>query len=324
MNKNILVVGGAGYIGSSCVTDLVNKGYDVVVLDNLSTGQMEKVNKNAKIIHGDILDVQFLENVFIEDGFDTIIHFAAKKAVGESEENPELYFQNNVVGTLNILSMMDKYKVPKIIFSSTAAVYKPKNEENAIYTEDSEVEPINVYGRTKYMCELMIKDFQRLGKIKQYIIFRYFNVAGDAGLKFIEQNAQNVFPLLTNAIISGAEFTIFGDDYVTSDGSGVRDYIHISDLVNAHVLAVESNTSAIYNLGTKNGYSVKDLVKAFENIVGKKMNVKISERRRGDPAIVIADSSKANTDLNWQAKYSLDDMVMSTLKAYGYNSDSLI
>ncbi|MBC7767126.1 NAD-dependent epimerase/dehydratase family protein [Arenimonas sp.] len=251
MNKNILVIGGAGYIGSSCVNDLVNSGYEVVVLDNLSTGQMEKVHKNARITHGNILDLHFLEQVFIEDGFDTVIHLAAKKSVNESEENPELYFQNNVVGTLNILSMMSKYNVPKIIFSSTAAVYKPKNVENAIYTEDSEVEPINVYGRTKYMCELMIKDFQRLGKIKQYVIFRYFNVAGDTGLKFVEKNAQNVFPLLSNAIVNGTEFTIFGDDYLTEDGTGVRDYIHISDLANAHVLAVQADTSAVYNLGTK-------------------------------------------------------------------------
>lgn len=320
MNKNILVIGGAGYIGSSCVNDLVNSGYEVVVLDNLSTGQMEKVHKNARITHGNILDLHFLEQVFIEDGFDTVIHLAAKKSVNESEENPELYFQNNVVGTLNILSMMSKYNVPKIIFSSTAAVYKPKNVENAIYTEDSEVEPINVYGRTKYMCELMIKDFQRLGKIKQYVIFRYFNVAGDTGLKFVEKNAQNVFPLLSNAIVNGTEFTIFGDDYLTEDGTGVRDYIHISDLANAHVLAVQADTSAVYNLGTKNGYSVKDLVKAFEDITGNKMNVKISKRRKGDPAVVVADPTLVHQNLNWQAKHNLHDMVLSTLDAFGSNT----
>jgi UDP-glucose 4-epimerase len=324
MNKNILVIGGAGYIGSSCVNSLVNSDYNVTVLDNLSTGQIEKVNQKAKTIHGDILDIITLENVFKNNSFSTIIHFAAKKAVGESEENPELYFQNNVVGTLNILSMMSKYNVPKIIFSSTAAVYKPKDEENAVYTEDSEVEPINVYGRTKLMCELIIKDFTRLGKIKEYTIFRYFNVAGDTGLNYIEKNAQNVFPLLTNAILNGTEFTIFGEDYSTPDGSGVRDYIHLSDLVNAHVLAIENNTSGIYNLGTKNGYSVKELIKAFEDMTSKKMNIKISERRKGDPATVIADSSKSNANLNWKSEHSLDDMVTSTLKAYGYVNDKLL
>lgn len=324
MNKNILVIGGAGYIGSSCVNELVKGEYNVTVLDNLSTGQIDKVNEKAKTVSGDILDITTLEAVFKNNSFNTVIHFAAKKAVGESEENPELYFQNNVIGTLNILSMMSKYNVPKIIFSSTAAVYKPKSEENAIYTEESEVEPINVYGRTKLMCELMIKDFARLGKIKEYIIFRYFNVAGDTGLNYIEKNAQNVFPLLTNAILNGTEFTVFGEDYSTKDGSGVRDYIHLSDLVNAHVLAVENNKSGIYNLGTKNGYSVKELIKTFENITGNKMNVKISERRKGDPAVVIADSSKANNDLNWRAQHSLDEMVISTLKAYGYTEDKLL
>jgi UDP-glucose 4-epimerase len=290
----------------------------------MSTGQIDKVNNKAKIINFDILDIDNLENIFKQNSFDTVIHFAAKKAVGESEDKPELYFQNNVIGTLNILTMMSKYNVPKIIFSSTAAVYKPKNEENAIYTEDSEVDPINVYGRTKLICELMIKDFARLGKIKKYIIFRYFNVAGDTGLNYIEKNAQNVFPLLTNAILNETEFTIFGDNYSTIDGSGVRDYIHLSDLVNAHVLAVENDNSGIYNLGTKNGYSVKQLIKSFEDVVSKKMNVKISDRRKGDPAIVIADSSKANNDLNWQAKHSLNDMVISTLKAYGYINIKLI
>ncbi len=324
MNKNILVIGGAGYIGSATVNELVNDNYTVTVLDNLSTGQVDKVNEKAKTINGDILDISFLENVFKDNTFDTVIHFAAKKAVGESEENPELYFQNNVVGTLNILSMMSKYNVPKIIFSSTAAVYKPKDEENAIYTKDSEVEPINVYGRTKLMCELMIKDFQRLGKIKEYIIFRYFNVAGDTGLNYIEKNAQNVFPLLTNAILNGTEFTVFGEDYATKDGSGVRDYIHLSDLVNAHVLAIENNTSGIYNLGTKNGYSVKELIKAFEDTTSKKMNIKISERRKGDPATVIADSSNANINLSWKSERDLSDMVTSTLKAYGYVDDKLL
>lgn len=324
MNKNILVIGGAGYIGSATVNELVNSDYNVTVLDNLSTGQVDKVNEKAKTINGDILDINNLENIFQENTFDTVIHFAAKKAVGESEEKPELYFQNNVIGTLNILTMMSKYNVPKIIFSSTAAVYKPKDEENAIYNEDSETSPINVYGRTKYMCELMIKDFARLGKIKQYFIFRYFNVAGDTGLNYIEKNAQNVFPLLTNAILNGTDFTVFGEDYSTKDGSGVRDYIHLSDLVNAHILAVENDKSGIYNLGTKNGYSVKELIKAFEEATGKKMNVKISERRKGDPAVVVADSTKANQELSWISKEDLNSMVTSTLKAYGYSEDKLL
>ncbi len=318
MNKNILVIGGAGYIGSSTVNDLVKNNYNVLILDNLSTGQVEKVNEKAKLVHGDILDIVMLESVFKENEFNTVIHFAGKKSVSESEENPELYFQNNVIGTLNILTMMEKYNVPKIIFSSTAAVYKPKNEENAIYTEDSAVEPINVYGESKLMCEKMILSFARLGKIKDYVIFRYFNVAGDTGINYIEKNAQNVFPLLTKAILNEAEFNIFGNDYQTADGTCVRDYIHIKDLVGAHILAIESNNSGIYNLGTKNGYSVKDLVETFEKITGKKMNVIMSERRKGDPAVVIADATQANEKLSWIPQHDLADMVETTLAAYGY------
>ncbi len=324
MNKNVLVIGGAGYIGSACVEELIENEYKVFVLDNLSTGQVEKVNKKARMIHGDILDMAVLENVFKDNEFETVIHFAGKKAVGESEEFPELYFENNVKGTLNILSMMSKYNVPKIIFSSTAAVYQPKGEDDSIYTEESHAEPINVYGESKLISEKLIKSFARLGKIKEYVIFRYFNVAGDTGLNYIEKNAQNVFPLLTNAILNGTEFKIFGDDYSTPDGSGVRDYIHLKDLVQAHVLGIGSVESGTYNLGTKNGFSVKELIQAFERITYKKMNVVIVEKRKGDPAIVIADSAKANNDLNWQAKSTLDDMVTSTLKAYGYVDDKLI
>lgn len=321
MNKNVLVVGGAGYIGSACVEELIKNEYRVFVLDNLSTGQVEKVNKKAQMIHGDILDISILEKVFKDNEFSTVIHFAAKKAVGESEEFPGLYFENNVKGTLNILTMMSKYNVPKIIFSSTAAVYQPKGENDSIYTELSHAEPINVYGESKLISEKLIKSFARLGKIKEYVTFRYFNVAGDTGLNYIEKNAQNVFPLLTNAILNGTEFKILGDDYGTHDGTGVRDYIHLKDLVQAHVLGIGSVESGIYNLGTKNGFSVKDLIQAFERISNKKMNVVVVEKRKGDPAIVIADSSKANNDLNWQAEHSLDDMVTSTLKAYGYIND---
>lgn len=319
--KNILIIGGAGYIGSACVNSLVNTDHNVTVFDDLSTGQIDKVNTKAKIINGNILDISALEQVFSTQSFDSVIHFAAKKSVSESEEYPEKYFENNVTGTLNVLSMMSKYHVPQIIFSSTAAVYKPKNDEHAVYDEDSEVEPINVYGRTKYMCELAIKDFVRLGKIRQYTIFRYFNVAGDAGLNFIEQNAQNVFPLLTKAILNDIEFRIFGNDYQTKDGTGVRDYIHIDDLVSAHVLALKNKNSGIYNLGTRNGYSVQDLIAAFEQHANKKMNVQILPRRKGDPATVVADAKKAGEALGWKPEKDVSDMVKSTLSAYGYVPD---
>ena len=317
MSKNILIIGGAGYIGSTAVEKLVSDNHNVTVIDDLSTGQLDKVNSKAVFKQINILNINDLEEVFINGNFDTVIHFAAKKSVSESEENPDLYFRNNVTGTLNILSMMNKYRVPKIIFSSTAAVYKPKDEENAIYDESSQVEPINIYGKSKLICEQLIQEYFRVGKIKEYIIFRYFNVAGNSSIKYIEENAQNVFPLIIKSIKNNTEFKIFGNDYNTKDGTCIRDYIHLEDLVDAHIVAVNvENKSGIYNLGTNTGYSVMDLIETFENILNIKMNIKIDSRRKGDPAVVIADASKSKTDLNWSTKRDLKDMIMSMLKAY--------
>ncbi len=317
MSKNILIIGGAGYIGSTAVEKLVSDNHNVTVIDDLSTGQLDKVNSKAVFKQINILNINDLEEVFINGNFDTVIHFAAKKSVSESEENPDLYFRNNVTGTLNILSMMNKYRVPKIIFSSTAAVYKPKDEENAIYDESSQVEPINIYGKSKLICEQLIQEYFRVGKIKEYIIFRYFNVAGNSSIKYIEENAQNVFPLIIKSIKNNTEFKIFGNDYNTKDGTCIRDYIHLEDLVDAHIVAVNvENKSGIYNLGTNTGYSVMDLIKTFENILNIKINIKIDSRRKGDPAVVIADASKSKTDLNWSTKRDLKDMIMSMLKAY--------
>ncbi len=317
MSKNILIIGGAGYIGSTAVEKLVSDNHNVTVIDDLSTGQLDKVNSKAIFKQINILNINDLEEVFINGNFDTVIHFAAKKSVSESEENPDLYFRNNVTGTLNILSMMNKYQVSKIIFSSTAAVYKPKDEENAIYDESSQVEPINIYGKSKLICEQLIQEYFRVGKIKEYIIFRYFNVAGNSSIKYIEENAQNVFPLIIKSIKNNTEFKIFGNDYNTKDGTCIRDYIHLEDLVDAHIVAVNvENKSGIYNLGTNTGYSVMDLIETFENILNIKMNIKIDSRRKGDPAVVIADASKSKTDLNWSTKRDLRDMIMSMLKAY--------
>lgn len=316
MSKNILTIGGAGYIGSSCVNSLIEQGYNVTVLDDLSTGQKDKVNTLAKFVQGNILDIDTLESVFKNENFNTVIHFAAKKSVSESENSPDIYFQNNIIGTLNILSMMSKYNVPKIVFSSTAAVYKPKEEDNAVYDENSMVEPINVYGRSKYICEQVIQEYKRLGKIDSFFIFRYFNVAGNSNIKYIEKNAQNVFPLIIKSIENNIDFKIFGDDYNTKDGTCIRDYIHINDLVNAHILAIENNNSGIYNLGTNNGFSVKDLINTFEKILNKKITVKIDTRRKGDPAVVIASADKAKECLNWKADATLEDMIISMLKSY--------
>ena len=315
--SKILVVGGAGYIGSATVQVLCEQGYEVIVFDNLSAGQKDKLHKEAKLVVGDMLNEDDLDKVFSGEEFEAVIHFAALKAVGESEEIPADYFKNNVSGTINILAAMEKYKVPHIVFSSSASVYAPS--EDSVFKENAKLGPISVYGQTKYISELIIQDFARTGKIKSYALLRYFNVAGDAGLDFKEKAPQNVFPLIAKAVAGEAEFGIFGTDYDTEDGTGVRDYIHLTDLVEAHIkaLKVDGENSGAFNLGTSNGFSVKELIDSFEKISGKPVNPNIEPRRAGDPAVVLADPSKANKELDWTAEKTLDEMVSSTLRIYG-------
>ena len=320
IDKNILVIGGAGYIGSATVHALCEQGYSVTVFDNLRSGQKAKVHKNAELIVGDILNEDDLVRTFGARPYSAVIHFAALKAVGESEEQPAEYFKNNVSGTINVLSAMEKYNVPHIVFSSSASVYAPAGgEHSGVFTEQDTLGPISVYGQTKYISELIIKDFARTGKIASHALLRYFNVAGDAGLNFKEKAPQNVFPLIAKAIAGEAQFGIFGDDYDTKDGTGVRDYIHLIDLVDAHIKALDvtEQHSGAFNLGTSNGYSVQELVDAFERLSGKPVNAEVKPRRAGDPAVVLADPSKAKEQLHWQAQHTLDEMVESTLRVYG-------
>ncbi len=315
MSKTILVTGGAGYIGSACVAELHEQGHKVVVFDDLSTGQSTVLPETVPVVVGDITDREALRQVCQPYQFDTIIHCAAKKAVGESELDPSLYFYTNVVGSLNVLSVMEELSIPQIIFSSTAAVYAPPLHTEAV-TEQSLLAPVNVYGQSKLMVEQMISDFARLGKIKQYTIFRYFNVAGDAGLLFQEKKAQNVFPLLASAITSGHTFSIFGDDYETKDGTGVRDYIHLSDIVEAHLKALAGEKNGTFNLGSGTGYSVRELIAEFEAVSGRKLKAEVAPHRAGDPAFLVAESTLAKQSLNWQPESTLKDMVASTLEAY--------
>ncbi len=313
--KKILVSGGAGYIGSACVKALLNEGNEVVVFDNFSTGQRDKIAVGAEIFSGDLNNPSDLKSVCERYKFAAVMHFAAKKAVGESEEDPSLYFANNVIGSFNLLKVMEEFSIPQIVFSSTAAVYSPDATVDKL-TESSTVAPISVYGTTKLMVEDMIKAYARTGKIKTFSILRYFNVAGDAGLNYQEQNPKNVFPILANKLRAGDLFEIFGDDYQTKDGTCLRDYIHLKDLVNGHLLALNSEKSGIYNLGTGTGYSVKELVSAFDLIASRELKVKISPRRPGDAPVVIADAALANRELNWYPSQTLQDMVEDTLRIY--------
>lgn len=267
------------------------------------------------MVVGSLLDEAALASLFSSSAYDAVIHCAAKKAVGESEEQPARYFRNNVVGTLNLLTAMSEHGVPKMVFSSTAAVYSPSNA--VPFTESATLAPASVYGSSKLIAETLITEFHRTGKLASYAILRYFNVAGDAGLMYREDAAQNVFPFLARALESGAPFKQYGSDYETKDGSGVRDYIHLADLVDAHVGALTISESGVFNLGTGTGYSVKELIHMFESVAGKKLVVSEEARRAGDVGTVVADASRARTALGWEPKRTLEDMVRSTIAVYG-------
>lgn len=311
----ILVTGGAGYIGSACVAALCEAGHAVTVFDDLSTGQADKVSPKANLVEGDITNAAAIAVVCASEQFDAVMHFAAKKAVGESESNPSLYFITNVTGTINLLQVMEVNHIPKLIFSSTAAVYEPPATDT-LFTEATPTKPMSVYGETKLIVEEIIKSFARTGKIESYAILRYFNVAGDAGLNYREDAAQNVFPIIARSLKEGTPFNIYGTDYDTKDGTCIRDYIHLRDLVTAHTKALLAEGSGVYNLGTGTGYSVRELVAAFNAELPSPLVVKESPRRPGDAPIVVADASLAAKELNWTPEHTLPEMVRDTLRVY--------
>jgi len=315
MIKTILVTGGAGYIGSACVAELIKNDHKVVVFDNFSTGQPDKVDAKAEKISGDLINYHDILAACSTHQFDTVIHFAAKKAVGESEMNPSLYFENNVVGSFNLLKAMEHQRIKDIVFSSTATLYQPANILSG-FKETDKTAPANTYGITKKIVEDMIIKYHQAGQINKYSIFRYFNVAGDAGLSFVEKNSQNVFPVIGQCLKEGKTFSVFGTDYQTKDGTCVRDYVHLKDLAGAHLSALNTDKSNVYNLGTGVGYTVLDLVEAFNKLTSKKLIVNNSDRRPGDPAFLLADSTLANNELGWTPKFGLEDMVRDTLAVY--------
>lgn len=308
----ILVTGGAGYIGSVAVRMLLDKGHEVCVIDNLVKGIKDNVDTRAKFYKFDLAHDNF-SSVFDENKFDSVIHFAAYKAVGESMENAPLY-SDNIRGVTNVLDQMVRTDVKKIIFSSTAAVYGMPDA--SVLSEETPVNPINYYGFTKLTAERIMKWYNTVHGIS-YIALRYFNVAGNAFFDYVDPNAQNVMPIIME-VISGkrSEFTIFGDDYDTPDGTCIRDYIHVYDLVSAHILALEASHVGVINLGTSKGYSVKELVSAVERVTGESLPVKIGPRRAGDPACVLASNELASKILNWKPEKNMDDMIQSTYDSY--------
>lgn len=322
MTKTILVVGGAGYIGSVVVEQLINQGYDVIIVDNFSTGHKKSVHPQAKLYICSCGDTQEMTKVFRENKIDVVMHFAAFALVGESVENPRKYYQNNIVETVNLLNTMLENSCTRFIFSSTCATYgepqySPMDEKHPQH-------PINPYGFTKLVVEQTLIDYNKAYDLK-FNAFRYFNAAG-ASEQFGEMHnpETHIIPLLLDTASGKRElFTIFGEDYPTEDGTCIRDYIHVLDLADAHIKGIENmekNSSAFYNLGTGNGYSNKEVVEAVKKITGVNFEVRIGKRRPGDPAVLVAKADKANNELNWNPRFSSIENIIQS--AYDYEVKS--
>lgn len=313
----ILVCGGAGYIGSHAVHQLIEKGEEVVIVDNLQTGHRGAIHARAKFYEGDIRDCAVLDAIFTENEIEAVIHFAANSLVGESMEKPLLYFNNNVYGMQVLLEAMVRHGIDKIVFSSTAAVYgEPKRVP---ILEDDATEPTNTYGETKLTMEKMMKWVSRADGVR-YVSLRYFNAAGalsDGSIGEDHKTETHLIPLILQ-VPNGkrAHITIYGDDYKTPDGTCLRDYIHVVDLADAHVLALEylrkGGESDIFNLGNGQGFSVKEMIAAAEKATGKKIAAEIGARRAGDPAQLIASSDKARRILGWQPCFTDVEEIIAT------------
>ena len=304
----ILVTGGAGYIGSHATYLLIERGFDVVVVDNLSTGHREAVHEKAKFYAGDIGDYKFISNVLKEENIDGVIHFAAFSLVGESMENPYKYYENNVAKTNNLLKAMVDFDVKNIVFSSTAATYgEPKTIP---ILESDETNPTNVYGETKLSMEKMIKWYNKAYGLK-YVCLRYFNVAGahSSGEIGEAHNPEtHLIPIILQ-VASGRRDKIseYGDDYDTKDGTCIRDYVHVIDLVDAHIKAIEylfnGSESDVFNLGSGEGFTVYEMIEAARKVTGDEIPLVVAGRRAGDPAKLIASSEKAREILGWKPKF---------------------
>ena len=313
----VLVCGGAGYIGSHAVHVLIEKGEEVIIVDNLQTGHRAALHPKAKFYEGDIRDAAVLDKIFTENDIEAVIHFAANSLVGESMEKPLLYFNNNVYGMQVLLEGMVKHGVDKIVFSSTAATYgEPKRVP---IHEDDETNPTNTYGETKLTMEKMMKWVSRANGVR-YVSLRYFNAAGalpDGSIGEDHKTETHLIPLILQVPTGRRDhITVFGDDYPTPDGTCLRDYIHVVDLADAHVLALEylrkGGASDIFNLGNGQGFSVKEMIAAAEKATGKAIAVEIGARRAGDPAQLIASSEKARTVLGWQPQFTDVEEVIGT------------
>ena len=314
---SILVLGGAGYIGSHTVDQLVNQGFDVAVVDSLITGHRAAVNTQARFYEGDIRDKAFMRTVFDQEDVEGVIHFAAFSIVPESMKAPLKYFDNNTYGMTALLEVMTEFDVKKIVFSSTAATY---GEPKTIPIKETDPQiPTNPYGESKLMMETMMRWADKAYGIK-FVALRYFNVAGakaDGSIGEDHHPETHLLPIVLQVAAGDrAELSIFGDDYDTPDGTNVRDYVHVLDLADAHILAFKylaaGNGSNAFNLGSSTGFSNMEIVKAARKVTGKAIPTQIAPRRAGDPSTLIAASDKARGTLGWQPKYDNIEAIIET------------
>lgn len=322
MEGLLLITGGAGYIGNHVCIELLNAGYELVIIDNFSNSKMEALTrvqeitgKGFKVYNASLLSNDILEKVFSENNIDAVVHLAGLKSVGESVKLPLDYYHNNITGTISLCMMMQKYSVKKLVFSSSATVYgKP---DYVPINEDSPLKAMNPYGRTKLMIEEILIDLCKSDESWSIAALRYFNPIGSHPSGRIGEDPKgipnNLIPFITQVAIGRLdELKVQGYDYPTHDGTGVRDYIHIEDLAKGHLKAIEkvSVTSGLntYNLGTGRGYSVLEIIQMFEKVSGKKIKYSLMDRRPGDIAVCYADPSKANKELSWVAEKGIEEM----------------
>jgi UDP-glucose 4-epimerase len=311
----ILVTGGAGYIGSHVVKELLRQNHKPIVFDNLQTGH-RKTTKNVLFIEGDLSDQRKLAEIFHNNSIDAVMHFAADCMVGESVQNPVKYFNNNVNNSLKLIEMMEVFSVREIVFSSSAAVYgEPKQIP---ISEEHPCAPTNPYGETKWIIEKVLQDFYDEGKLN-FISLRYFNAAGadpEGELGEDHSPETHLIPFVIKATLDGISVPVFGTDYDTPDGTCIRDYIHVTDLAQAHILALrkldQGKICGIYNLGNGNGYSVREVIETVKKVTGRKVAAIDSPRRPGDPARLVAASGKVKEELGWIPKYTDLETIVNT------------
>lgn len=312
----ILVTGGAGYIGSHTVAALLERGEEVVVIDSLQTGHKEAL-LGGKLYEGDLRDMELLKKLFAENEIEGVIHFAANSLVGESMQNPGKYYDNNMYGTLCLLEAMNEAGVRRIVFSSTAATYG--EPEKTPIEETDRTEPTNVYGETKLMMERMIRWYDRVLNVR-YVALRYFNAAGAHESGKIGEDHRpetHLIPIvLQTALGQRSHISVFGEDYPTEDGTCIRDYLHVSDLADAHLRAIDylknGGKSDVFNLGSGSGFSVREIIETARKVTGKEIPVKTEPRRAGDPATLIASSQKAREVLGWTpARENIETIIAS-------------